>query len=334
VPSDAPLVDVTIPTLGESPFLVEAIDSVARQTHFNWRLLVSENGPGCTEVARVLEPYGDDLRVEHVVTGTLLDRGQHYTRLIRWGSAPYVCLLHDDDRWQPTFLSTRVVFLERNASCGLVFSDYAVVDDDGVFVARTRLPLKEGVHRSIDMLPKLYRRMIVASPTVMVRRRAYETLDASFKDIRFSDHEMWLRIAAHFDIGYVDVCDADYRFHLRQTSSRRVREGEETLRVLDAADDLPVPRRVRGSARAEAHVWCSFDAIEESDRRRAFSHLVKALGSNRLFFMQPSTALRIVVAVAALLTGRLGRSALTSVRDRRWSGRRKRGISFTTSMTR
>src|SRR5438876_3177794 len=81
----SPVVDVGISTLGTSRYLVEAIESVLSQSLSEWSLVVSENGPGLTDVRRAMEPFLEDKRVRHVVTGTRLGRGAHYTRLIRAG---------------------------------------------------------------------------------------------------------------------------------------------------------------------------------------------------------------------------------------------------------
>jgi teichuronic acid biosynthesis glycosyltransferase TuaG len=331
-PLREPLVDVCIPTVGGCRYLTEAVESVLAQSLPDWRLVVSENGPGLPSVRETLEPYLLDTRISHVITGSRIDRGAHFTRLIRAGSAPYVCILHDDDRWRPAFLFERVEFLRSSRQCGFVFSDYSVIDGDGRPIARARLGLTPGVQTSSRIFPQLYRRMLVASPTVMVRRDAYETIRAEFKDIQFSDHEMWIRLAARFDAGYLADADAEYRFHTDQESSKRTREGEESLRVLDAVEDLAIPRHVRMAGRAEAHVWCAFDSIEEGDRRQSLEHLAVAVRTDVLSLVRPTIASRMLAALAALLTGARGGRALAHLRDHRWQTRRQRGVSFSSSV--
>ena len=71
-----PTVDVGIPTVGESPYLAEAVESMLAQTLTSWRLVIRENGPGLDSVRRTLEPYLGDPRVKHVVAGTKTGRGR------------------------------------------------------------------------------------------------------------------------------------------------------------------------------------------------------------------------------------------------------------------
>src|SRR6185312_10022575 len=121
VSESRPRVDVGMPTRGEAPYIGEAISSVRTQTYPDWTLHVSENGPGGGELQQRLAPYLADERVRYSATGGDLGAAQNHTRLLRAGDAPYVAILHDDDRWDPGFLERRVEFLERHPECGFVF---------------------------------------------------------------------------------------------------------------------------------------------------------------------------------------------------------------------
>jgi hypothetical protein len=331
-PADPPTVDVGIPTLGLTPYLLESIECVLNQTLPSWRLVISENGPGDHGLAAALEPYLGDSRVSHVVTGERLDRGENYTRLIRTGTARYVGLLHDDDRWGPHFLERRVDFLEKNPSCGIVFSGYAVIDGQGRRIATSKLDLTEGVHTSAEVFPKLYRRMFIATPSVLARRTAYEATGARYKDIIFTDHEMWLRLSAHFDVGYIATRDADYRFHMAQTSSDRIGDAKQSLLVLDEVEDLAIPPRIRRAGRAEALVWCALDCVELGERSQAFGYLGQAIRTDLVSVLRPATAGRMLAATTAMATGSRGMRVFSKVRGRRWHTRRRRGISFVRQM--
>lgn len=335
-PADvAAVADVGIPTLGLTPYLLEAIDSVVGQTLTTWRLVISENGPGDEALRNALEPYLKDERISHVVTGEKLPRGQNYTRLIRTGTAPYVGLLHDDDRWAPEFLEHRVDILEKHAKCGFAFSNYAVIDDFGNIVARSKLPISEGVHRSAEIFPELYQRMFIATPSVLVRRSAYTAVGAEYKEIIFTDHEMWIRLSAHFDACFIAVCDADYRFHSGQTSaSSRIGDARESLRVLEALEDLRVPQRIRAAGLSQAHIWCALDLVETGDRRQALEQLGHAVKLDKLSVVRPMTASRILAAVVAMAAGGRGRRALSKIRERRWQELRESGVSFAADMER
>jgi hypothetical protein len=312
------LVDVGIPTIGTSDYLVEAVESVLAQTLTSWRLVIRENGPGLDRIREALEPYLGDPRVQHVVSGVRTGRGQNWTQLIQAGSAPYVGLLHDDDRWAPGFLERRVEFLEQNLSCGYVFSGYVVIDSSGRPKGRVRPRLASGVHASASVLPRLYADNFVGVTTVLVRRSAYEAVGSTFKEHWNLDHEMWLRLAAHFDVGCLDQWDADYRHHPAQTSAARDQLGEKHLESLDLVADLPLSPALQRKVRAMSHTRCALDAIERGDRGSATRHLKSAVRTDPLSLIRPRVLIRMVTAAAALAAGDRGRRAVTRSRKRRW----------------
>ena len=74
--------------------------------------------------------------------------------------------------------------------------------------------LHEGLQPRRTFLRTLYRQNVIATPTVLTRRSAYDAVGPDFSEsLRFDDWEMWLRIAVRFDVGFLDVYDADYRIH-------------------------------------------------------------------------------------------------------------------------
>lgn len=315
------LVDVGIPTRGEPLHLAESVRSVLGQTLTRWRLLISENGPTGEEVEAVLRPFLADPRVEYVATGTDVGQAGNFTRLVQSGGAPYVALLHDDDAWEPTFLARRVEFLEAHPHCGFVFSACTIVDGAGRLVGRSKLPLAEGVHSPSDFVPLLYRSNVVGVPSVVVRRSAYEAVGAYYKEgVGFTDHEMWLRLAGRFPVGFLSEWDVRYRVYDSQESSqRRLRLHDKRLELLDAVDGtLPLSDSLRRRTRAEVLVGCALDAVERGEPRAALGNLGLAIRCDPTSLVRPARAARAGAGVAALALGGPGRRMLSRVRLRRW----------------
>jgi 2-polyprenyl-3-methyl-5-hydroxy-6-metoxy-1,4-benzoquinol methylase len=317
---DEPVVDVGIPTTGSAPaLLAEAVQSVFDQTLPNWRLTIGENGPGLDSVREALEPYLADPRVTHHVTGTVVERGRNWTNLIRTGTAPYHGLLHDDDRWGPGFLERRVSFLEDHPSCGYVYGGTIVIDEAGRPRGRTILPLPPGVQRSATIVPALYKRNWIGVPTFLARRSAYEAVGGEYKELIFTDNEMFLRLAAFFDVGCIAVWDGYYRIHSVQTSADRRTWGENTLDLLDAVEDLPIAPSLRRMVRAETHLRCALDAAQVVQRRHALGHVYQALRTDPASTLfRPSLSVRLVATLAAIVGGAPVRRRLIETRERRW----------------
>ena len=290
-----PLVDVGIPTHGRPRYLREALDSVLAQTFESWRLTISYNGPSGYDIRAIIDPYLSDPRVHFVATGTEVSAAQNATRAIQAGHAPYVALLHDDDRWDPGFLARRVSFLESNATCGFVFSHCNYIGEAGEVVYRYTVDLREGLQPQRRFLSALYRQNVIAMPTVLSRRSAYETVGLDFSEsLLFDDWEMWLRIAARFDVGFVDVCDANYRIHTAQKSHDVLsRMGEHRLALLDEVDRLlppDFPAVDKRRARSGAYFRASYDAFTRGEQRRAVADLVSAFRASPAALLDPKMA--------------------------------------------
>jgi glycosyltransferase involved in cell wall biosynthesis len=297
-------VDVGIPTYGKPAFLAEAIESVLAQTHAHWRLLVSEDGPASEEVAAIVERYAADERVTYRATGTHVGAAANLTGLVRDGTAPYVAILHDDDRWEPTFLDARVRYLEAHPDSAFVFSGNSEIDATGATIGHSRHSLAEGPQEPAEFAPLLFRRNVICTPTVLVRRQAYEAVGPEF-DARFGvmyDYEMWLRLALRFPIGFLARSDAAYRRHAAQTTFVARDLGLEWLRLLDHFDELggtDPALRVTARRRAGALLSAALDTLESRRPEAGWRFLAAAVRAHPLSALDP----RAGAALVALALG-------------------------------
>jgi glycosyltransferase involved in cell wall biosynthesis len=312
------LVDVGIPTGGRGTYLGEAVGSVLAQTVSRISVKVGENGAGTAEVRAALEPFLSDSRLRHIVHGVDHGPAGNYMRVAQ-GDAPYLAILHDDDRWDPEFLERRVAFLEHHPLCGFVFSRSFLIDGNGNYLDVWDDVLAPGVHSSETFLPAIYRRNIVSVPTAVVRRSAYEGIGAEFHELLFNDHEFWLRLGAKYDVGYLPTIDAAYRLHGNQaTSANRRRLGEHRMKFYEAVDGLTgaaVPEPVRRRSSAEVHMHVAAEALDRGEGRTALAELARAATLSPATVASQRGRRRAAVIVAATLLGPVGRGLWHRRRD-------------------
>ena len=313
------LVDVGIPTGGRATYLSEAVGSALTQTLSAIRVTVGENGPGKPEVVEALAPWRDDPRFRHLVHGVDLGPAKNYTAVAE-GEAPYLAILHDDDRWDPQFLERRVAFLDEHPSCSFVFSRCFLIDSRGSYVDVWEESLSPGVHSPASFLPALYEHNIVPVPTVVVRRLAYESIGAAFHDLLFNDHEFWLRLGSRWDVGFLPTLDAAYRVHNNQTTFfNRRRLGENRLNLYAAVEEttpaVVVDRSVRRRASASAHLQIAAEALERGERTDVLREVVRATAASPKTMLHRREGRRAALLVAASLFGPPGRALWRSRRD-------------------
>jgi glycosyltransferase involved in cell wall biosynthesis len=331
---DTPKVDVGIPTHGRGTYLAAAVESVVSQEFEDWRLTISYNDASSTEPPASLEPFLSDPRVRFDPTGRLLSAGENHTRLVRAGDAPYLAILHDDDLWQPTFLSSRVRFLEGHPEAGWVFSETAIVDERGVMLRRSHPALRTGVHQPAEFLPELLRFNYAGVPSrVLIRRAAFDAVGATFDDrYLYWDWELWTRLAARFPTGYLPDTDVATRIHSDQSTFRFRPDRNEQLRFRDHMEeiardsglDVSLSRRDIRRPRSDILLSQALDHLEDGHRREAISVLRAALRAYPPSLVDP----RVPVLLVALALGRHGANRLARARNRVLALGTRRGLRF------
>lgn len=313
-------VAVGIPTFGRPRYVVDAVESVLAQTLDAWTLVIAEDGEGDRAVAQAIAPYLDDPRIEHRIIGRRIGAAANMTALITSACASYVAILHDDDRWAPGFLERRVRFMDVHAECGFSFSGNTEIDEAGNEIGRSRLAFSEGVHPIEEVVARLLVHNVVGTPTVLVRKSAYEAIGPYF-DERFApiyDYEMWLRLALRFPVGYLHTYDASWRRHGSQSTYQDRGWGAAHVAFLEHADrlvsatlpDLRLPRRTYARQLSARLVQMSLDALETGDRREAVACLRRAVRLHPPTLLDP----RAPVAAALLVGGGHGGRALRRLR--------------------
>ena len=339
-----PAVDIGMPAYRRPDLIGGAIQSVLEQTYPNWRLLVSENGPGGGEVEDAVRPYTDDPRISYVATGANLGPAANWTRLLQAGSAKYFTVIQDDDVWDPGFLAARVGFLEQCPSCGYVFSGERMMDRDGreIAVEHTRAlatkdvseVLEEGVYAPEELLPAMYRHRLggihtpsISSGGVMSRRSALEAVGPYFDDsmpFLFWDVDLYMRMSLSFPTGFLAVRDVAQRVHVTDDSrhesvtSESTFDGERWVRyheyhrewIRAALPGVKLGRQF-DRIRARAFIIAALDAIERGDQRRGSEHLRSAVGADPLAVFNP----RLTAGAIGLLLGERGTRIVHGARN-------------------
>jgi glycosyltransferase involved in cell wall biosynthesis len=223
------------------------------------------------------------------------------------GSAPFVIRVDSDDRLRPDFLQRTVPLLEAHAGVGMVYSDVAMIDEQGRIgcpggvVERPRQP----AHGN-ELYPLLLKNYIPA-PSTIVRREALVPLLPIPGDFRFLDWYLTTGIAERWNSMFVDEVLADYRVHGENMHRAMIadRSGEATsLKVLDRLFQRPHRREEKRHWRRQVYASCYVTYAEKyfgfgmnRDARRCY----RAAAA-----LQPSVLLRPDVArhFAAVVIGR------------------------------
>jgi glycosyltransferase involved in cell wall biosynthesis len=231
-----PQVDVGLTAYRRSAYIGEAIESVLAQTFERWQLTICDNGLGGGEIEKAVQPYLDDPRISHRATGRELPLAENWTFALTQGTAPYVAVLNDDDRWHPDYLRARVDALEAHPECGFAFSECVLIDEHGDEVLRPPLREREGVLPRRRAADWFIRENPTVPPEIVMRRSACQAVGPYFDGTwQYCDWELLARLAARYSVYYLARRDNDYRRH---SEAYTYAEREPPEQLLDMVDHL------------------------------------------------------------------------------------------------
>jgi glycosyltransferase involved in cell wall biosynthesis len=222
-------VSVVIPCYNYGHFLGEAVSSVLDdQPGVDVRVLIIDDTStdGSADVARALAACEPRIQVQvheanrgHIAT--------YNEGLLDWADGDYTVLLSADDRLTPGALSRAVALLDAHPEVGFVYG-HPVKFQDGQQLPAARSAVRGwSVWPGYWWLERRFRDAVscISSPEVVVRTSLQKNVGGYDPALPHTgDTEMWLRLAAHADVGYVRGADqAFYRSHGQNMTISRTR---------------------------------------------------------------------------------------------------------------
>jgi glycosyltransferase involved in cell wall biosynthesis len=145
-----------------------------------------------------------------------------------------VHLLHGDDLVRPGFYRALQRGFEASETVGAAFCRHIFADARGHWQSVSPLEQPEsGI--LVNALVRLASEQRIMTPSIAVRRSVYERLGGFDERLLCSeDWEMWVRVAAAYDVWYEPEPLAVYRMHRNSNTGRHLRSGEDMRYTRDA----------------------------------------------------------------------------------------------------
>lgn len=285
---ERPLWSVMIPTHNCARYLRETLVSVLAQDPGPERMQIevvddaSTDEPG--EVVRALagERVAFHRQPENV------GHTRNFETCLRRSRGHLIHLLHGDDAVRPGFYERLERPFGEHPQVGAAFCRYIGMDATGHWQTVSEL-LRESSGILDGWLERIARGQALQTPSAVVRREVYERLGSFDRRLAWTeDWEMWVRIAAHYDVWYEPEPLALYRVHSLSSSGSLARSGA-TIRDTRLAIDLiseHLPPNRRAALRREARSILARTALRRARRlvhhretRAALSHAAEAVRS-------------------------------------------------------
>lgn len=253
-----PKVSVIIPTYNCARYLPETLESVLNQSFRDLEVIVVDDG-STDNTKEILRPFLP--RIRYVYQENSGGPARPRNRGIGLAGGSYVSCLDSDDILLPGKMAKAVSFLEDVPELGMVFTNFVKCDEEGTPYRGTHLDayphfmglkkVRAGDERFI--LPGkmtfdgLFHENFIGTSGVVVPRRVFSTVGLFDEGVTaggVEDRDMWFKIAASYDIGYLNVIGHVYRVRKGSVSRRSVRAARDNITV--------IRRHMSGTASREA----------------------------------------------------------------------------------
>jgi glycosyltransferase involved in cell wall biosynthesis len=191
-----PLVSVIIPTYNRSSLLLEAVDSVFKQTFQDFELIVIDDG-SIDGTAKALEPYQD-----RFVSCFQNNQGVSAARNrgIRKAGGQWIAFLDSDDLWLPEKLEIQTRFFSQN-------SEALICQTEEIWIRNGRRvnPRKKHQKCSGNIFAPSLRLCLVSPSAVMIKKDLFEQVGFFDETLpACEDYDLWLRISAQFPVFLIE----------------------------------------------------------------------------------------------------------------------------------
>ncbi len=224
-----PLVSIVMPAFEAGRFIGRAVESVRRQTHKDWELIVIEDGSH-DETASIVNQFADntDQKVTYQNNGTNSGVSATRNRGFQQARGEIIAFLDADDSWTPDHLLHGVKALERGAD--ISYSGFHLYDEA---TQTSKLAAEPTAAQLETPLTRLFTANFIQSSSLVMLKRAVVTATGKFDaELKVGeDCDYWLRaIGLGFKLTYTGHASCFYAKHSSSAMSKTLMVAEHTAK--------------------------------------------------------------------------------------------------------
>ena len=219
-------ITVAIPSYNKEKYISRCIESALVEKEYIEKIILVDNHSTdkTLEISKKYEPAITCYQNERN-----LGMAGNWNRCIELCETEWLLILHADDEMVPGAIQHYINFLQKHPTVGIIHANsYSITEGDVSTKAYAEKQQKEFWKGGLEGMQCHYG----VCSSVMVRKDAYKKLGNYIESLS-SDAEMWSRIAAHYDVGFINKPTAIY--HVSKTSTGY--ESHVNRKIMDIKKD-------------------------------------------------------------------------------------------------
>lgn len=253
-----PLVTVICVCYHHARFVVEALDSVIKQTYPNVELIVIDDGSddGSGKVIKNWMMHHPEATM--ILNGKNIGYCKTFNKAFSLSKGEFVIDLSADDILMPNRIEEGVNLLSKSGlDYGVAFSDAHYVDEQG---HPLRLHSEKIPHEHVpagDVYEPLIERYFICSPTMMMRRSVLDALQGYDESLAFEDFDLWIRASRNYKFIYSPLVLVKKRVVSSSMSAKQFdRSNPQRWSTLEVCKKIVKLNRTKGEHEAlKRRIW-------------------------------------------------------------------------------
>jgi GT2 family glycosyltransferase len=233
-----PLISVVMPVYMGERYLDTALQSIDEQHDPDVEVVVVDDG-STDRTREIVERWRDRLTIhahwlKHQGNWVV---GTNHGMSVAGGE--WICILHQDDAWQPGRLAALREAINRNPQAGMILHPADFVDDENRKIGCWRCPLPADVMiHAGEMLPRLIVQNFIPVCSPLFRRDVMSKAGPMDEALwYFGDWDYWLRLSALKPVVYLNHPLAVFRIHAGSQTAWRTGEIDDVCRQFSMVTD-------------------------------------------------------------------------------------------------
>ena len=298
-------VTVAIASYNMENYLPAAIDSALAQDHDDVEILVVDDG-STDDTREIVSRYERRVRYAYQENAGVTNA---YNRALELAKGDYVHFLDADDILTPSTIGRLAALLDEKPTAGLAHGDALVMNAAGEVYGTRGAPASFHGRRLIPSaaaFKELLRGCHITTSALMLRKSVLDKVTPfRQKSVPGEDWDMWLRVAAEYDVAHLPISACYYRVHDSSVTSAYTVERvmRSHLYTLDTIFGNPTFRY----AHLGDYAYACLDrtmarvAARARERRRFLGELRKALVRQPSIAFEGATLATVVDGLKAMV---------------------------------